>query len=192
MLCWRSASQPAGLEPRGQEPGYVKSLLAGTAKLLREVGKHQPGAVEAGSAGTLCPGRAQGGRGCCPGVSARVLWDRSALDLSPPHPAAALRGAAGSCSYPCVWPLLPSGGSGAPGSQAVRLGLTLTTSRPGPWLADGTLSDLLASVSMRAGRWDQLLHVSVHTRVCHAHIRASSCRWLCFPGEPWRWQTCHR
>lgn len=106
--------------------------------------------------------RAAGGR--CLGVSARVLWDRSALDLSPPCPPAAPRGAAGSCSYPCVRPLLPSGGSRAPGSQASDSG------RPSPpaVLAPGSqTADRLTSWPL-VGR--AALCVRAHTRASYTHV----------------------
>lgn len=123
----------------------MKSLPTGTAKMLREVGKTPAWWQWKRALLGRCvhPVGLRAAGGCHPRVSARVLRDRCALDLSPP-------GAAGSgrllLSPVCPSPLALGR---LRGSQVSGRQTRADPHHQPPWprLADGTSSDLSASVS---------------------------------------------
>lgn len=127
--------------------------------------------VDAGSAGTLGPpGWAQGGWGSLSGGVCQGALGQISTGSEPSLPTRSTEGS-GRLLFLPVCPSPPAlrrlKGSRVSG---VRLGPTLTTSCPGPRLADSRPSDLLASICTRASWWDEPLCVCVHTRVRHTHM----------------------
>lgn len=168
--CWRAASQAEGPEPWGQEPGSVKSACRHSQDAQRSW-ENSLVPVDAGSAGTLGPpGWAQGGWGSLSGGVCQGALGQISTGSEPSLPTRSTEGS-GRLLFLPVCPSPPAlrrlKGSRVSG---VRLGPTLTTSCPGPRLADSRPSDLLASICTRAGWWDEPLCVCVHTRVRHTHM----------------------
>ena len=108
--------------------------------------------ADAGSAGTLGPPSwAQGGRGSLSGCVCQGALGQVSTGSEPSLPTHSAEGS-GQLLFLPMCPSPPAlgrlKGSRVSGrqTQAVRLGPTLTTSRPGPRLADSRPSDLSASM----------------------------------------------